>query len=91
MSAHWLDAASAPLLTWERKGKYLQVSTPAGYTVAAVKHPAVIGDSVWHFEPWFGNTPLKIPGFSEGGPARELCQQHATAAFMASHSLEEAA
>jgi hypothetical protein len=90
MSTHWLDA---PILTWTRKGKYVQVSHPPGYTVAAVKHPgADMGASVWHFEPWFGSTPLQIPGFAEGAPARALCQEHANAAFEAAHpQLKEAA
>lgn len=93
MSAHWMDAETAPMLTWTRKGKYVQASNPPGYTVAAVKHPGPdMGESVWHFEPWFGDTPLKIPGYPEGGPARALCQEHATAAFEAAHQhVEEAA
>lgn len=93
MSAHWMDADGAPYLTWTRVSKYVQRSSPAGYTVAAVKHPGPdMGASVWHFEPWFGNQPLQIPGFSDGEPARAACQQHATAAFEAAHQhLEEAA
>lgn len=68
----WIDAETAPMLTWRKVDKYHQESIPAGYTVCAVK----VNGEPYHFEAWRGKSLLR-PFASDAATARARCEADA--------------